>query len=92
MVENKIQKMTDEEASCTFREMSECFFRELEKNAELYAECVHLYGEMPFIKRVIKELNPKNALELYHTVNPDNEEIAKGMMNLIGTVLEIMRD
>jgi hypothetical protein len=92
MVENRTKQMTDEEALCTFQKMSESFFHELEKNTELYAECVHLYGELPFMKRVIKELNPKNALELYYTVNTEDEELTKGMMNLLGTVLEIMRD
>lgn len=92
MVENKIKKMTDEEAACTFQMMYDTFLQELKRNSALCTKCVRLYGDMTFINRVIKELNPKNALELYYTVNSGDEEITKGMMNLLGTVLEIMRD
>jgi DNA-directed RNA polymerase specialized sigma subunit len=92
MVEDKSKKMTDEEAACTFRKMAESFYEQLEQDHKLRSECIQLYGELPFIKRVINELNPRNALELYWTINPDDDELAIGMMNLLSAVIEIMRD
>ena len=91
MVEEKL-KLTDEEASCTFRKMTEAFFHELDTNSKFCSECVRLYGDLPFIKRVLKELNPRQALELYYTINSGKEDNVKGMTKLLNSVLEIMRD